>query len=325
MRASPLLLAMLAISCTAIAPPAATADWIGDYYPLVMNATWTFQNYDPPFDQYTESVFEQFEYDGHPAVRRGEDYSEHTIAHSDGLLVTVYAEVHGGVLFDYTEDVVLGEFEDGTVFEICPGGECDTLLIRRWNALDPALRAVYDIDAGFDDLVVISSYDRDYEPNLHNAILASNLPAGITPPGGAVTNIDWYQRDVGLAATRDIEAETGDFGWYYYLIDYSVVGVDDQSGTPGAVVLEQNFPNPFNPGTTIGYVLANASAVTLTIHDAAGRLVKTLDGGTQRAAGAHTATWRGLDGRGRPQASGTYFCRLRAAGRERTMRMTLVR
>jgi len=325
MRASPALVALFVIVCTLIISPAATADWIGDYYPLILNSTWTFQNYDPPFDQYTESVFEQFVYDGHPAVRRGEDYSEHTIASSDGQIVTVYAEVHGGVLFDYTEDVVLGEFEDGTMFEICPGGECDTLLIRRWSALDPALRAIYEIDPAFDDLVAISSYDRDYDSNLHNAILASNLPGGIIPPTGGVTNIDWYQRDVGLAATHDIDAETGDFGWYYYLIDYSVVGVDDAPGTPDAVVLEQNFPNPFNPRTTIRYILADAAPVTLTIHDAAGRLVRTLAGGTPRPAGVHTATWRGLDDLGRPQASGTYYCRVRAAGREQTMKMMLVR
>ncbi len=324
MRATPVIFAVLAVTVGAITPPDATADWIGDYYPLVMNATWTFQNADPPFDQYTESVFDPFEYDGHPAVRRGEDLSEHTVASSDGSTVTVYAEVHGGVLFDYAEDVVFGEFEDGTMFEICPGGECDTLLIRRWDALDPVIRDIYDIDPSLTDVVVISSYDRDYDSNIHNDILAYGLPGGIDPPTGAVTNIDWYQRDVGLAATRDIDAETGDFGWYYYLIDYAV-GVGDASGTPDAVVLHQNYPNPFNPGTSIGYVLAEAAPVTLTIHDAAGRLVKTLDGGTPRVAGHHTATWRGSDDLGRPQASGTYFCRLRAAGNERTMRMTLVR
>lgn len=317
-------LALLVICCTAILAPPAAADWIGDYFPLIMGATWTYQNADPPYDQYTESVFDQFEYEGNLAVRKGEDSYEHTIVSSDGQTVTVYAEVHGGVLFDYSQDVVLGEFSDGTCFEICPGGECDTLLIRVWDALDPALREIYDIDPGLTDLTVIASYDRDFEENVHNLILASNLPDGLTPPTGAVSNIDWYQRDVGMVATHDINAESGDLGEYYYLVNY-VVAVDDHPETPAAITLDQNFPNPFNPATTIRYTLAGHTTVSLTIHDATGGLVRTLVGGTLQDAGVHTVSWRGLDRLGRPQASGTYVCRLRAGGSEQTTRMTLIR
>ena len=110
-------------------------------------------------------------------------------------------------------------------------------------------------------------------------------------------------------------------------MDY-VVAVGDPPDTPGAVALDQNFPNPFNPATTIRYTLACTATVSLTIHDAAGRLVRTLDGGTWRGPGVYTVRWRGNDDLGRSQSAGTYFCRLLADGVARTtqtMPMTLIR
>ena len=317
-------LALLVICCTTIVAPPAAADWVGDYLPLIMGATWTYQNADPPYDQYTESVFELFEYDGNPAVRIGEGSYDHTIAFNDGYTLSVYAEVHGGVLYDYTEDLILGEFDDGSLFEICTDFGCDTLMIRVWDALDPIARDVYEIDPDLTDVILIASYNRDFGENLHNTILASNLPAGLTPPSGAVSNIDWYQLDVGMVATRVIDEETGSLGEYYYLVSHEVA-VDDGSGAPVAVVLHQNFPNPFNPATTIRYTLAESATVSLSIHDAAGGLVRTLEAGAPQTAGVYTRSWRGLDDLGRPQASGTYFCRLRATGSEQTTPMTLVR
>jgi len=320
-------LALLLVCCTTILPPVAAAEWAGDYYILILDSTWTYQNADPPYDMFTESVFDYFEYEGHLATRIGEDWNNHTIAFSDGHTVTVYAEVDEGVLHDLDPDAVLGEFSDGMSFEICPGGECDTLMIRFWDALDPTLCEVYAIDPGLTDLTVVASYDRDYDENVHNAILAWNLPDGITPPTGAVTNIDWNQLDVGMVASRGVDAESGGLYDFYDLVDY-VVAVGDHPDTPGTVVLDQNFPNPFNPATTIRYSLASTAAVSLTIHDAAGRLVRTLDGGTRREAGVHTVRWRGGYVLGRPQSAGTYFCHLRADGvarTTRTMAMTLVR
>ena len=328
MRSSPVpavgIIALLALASILILPAPAVAEWIGDYYPLTMYLHWSYQNVVPPFDTYTESVFEAIEYEGNPAVRYGENLDEHRIVHSDGQIVTVYAEVFDGVLYDYPEDTVLGEFGDGETFEICPGGYCSMMMIRDWDLLDPAMRQIYQIPTEWDDLILIILYDGDYPANDHNDIVAFDLPGGITPPSGAVSSIDWYQRGLGLVAYREVDPETGEFLEAYDLADYWVA-VEDHVPAAAPVVLLPNRPNPFNPATVIPYSLAVPAEVTLTIHDAAGRLVRAVVTAEARSAGRHSASWRGLDDRGRAVPSGVYTVRLEADGRVESRPLTLVR
>jgi len=68
-------------------------------------------------------------------------------------------------------------------------------------------------------------------------------------------------------------------------------------------------PNPFNPRTTLAFELAGKQQVTLQIHDAAGRLVRTLLH-ESRAAGKHAVPWDGKDEAGRSLASGVYYVSL---------------
>ncbi len=64
-------------------------------------------------------------------------------------------------------------------------------------------------------------------------------------------------------------------------------GVDEAMPKPDKYSLRQNFPNPFNPTTTISYNLSALSSVTLKIYDVLGREVKTLVNGRQNA-GSYT-------------------------------------
>jgi hypothetical protein len=83
-------------------------------------------------------------------------------------------------------------------------------------------------------------------------------------------------------------------------------------------------PNPFNPATTIAYSLRHTGPVRLAIHDASGRLVRTLVDGVENA-GAHEARWDGLATDGRAVASGVYFCRLVGDGACVARSLTLIR
>jgi hypothetical protein len=91
-----------------------------------------------------------------------------------------------------------------------------------------------------------------------------------------------------------------------------------------ALTLDMNHPNPFNPATTISFTLPSETEVQVSIFDAAGRLVKTLQVGTM-SAGHNGLQWNGTDERGQPVSSGVYFCCLRAEGRVMTQKLTLVR
>lgn len=90
------------------------------------------------------------------------------------------------------------------------------------------------------------------------------------------------------------------------------------------VVLSQNFPNPVARGTRIAFSLSAGGKVTLSVFDAAGRLVDTLVDGTH-SAGAHTVAWSAADRSGRPLPSGVYWYRLSTNGETRTKRMTVIR
>ena len=88
---------------------------------------------------------------------------------------------------------------------------------------------------------------------------------------------------------------------------------------PPATMLFQNFPNPFNPSTTIRYEIPEAAHVTLTVFNTLGQQVAVLQRGEQ-AAGYHEVRF---DGSQLP--SGMYFYRLKAGAYIATRRLVLVR
>ncbi len=83
--------------------------------------------------------------------------------------------------------------------------------------------------------------------------------------------------------------------------------------TPAGFELEPNFPNPFNPSTTITFSVARKSNVKITVYDELGRLVTTLVNG-EMDAGSHHTVWDGRDNQGEGVASGVYYCRMEVIG-----------
>jgi hypothetical protein len=98
----------------------------------------------------------------------------------------------------------------------------------------------------------------------------------------------------------------------------------DTTGPPAATRLCGNRPNPFNPRTEIAFELRQAGPVSLAVYDLAGRLVRTLVHDVL-PAGAHAATWDGLDRNGRTAAAGVYLIHLKADGTVDTRRVALVK
>ncbi|HVN49014.1 MAG TPA: choice-of-anchor D domain-containing protein [Bacteroidota bacterium] len=81
------------------------------------------------------------------------------------------------------------------------------------------------------------------------------------------------------------------------------------SAIPKAFQLHDNYPNPFNPSTTIKYDLPQQSTVTLKVYSLLGQEVATLVDGEQ-TAGYHQIVWMGKNDNGKIVSSGVYFLRI---------------
>ena len=97
------------------------------------------------------------------------------------------------------------------------------------------------------------------------------------------------------------------------------VGGGTESGAPRSFALLPNYPNPFNPATTITYTVASASDVTLRVYDVLGRAIATLARG-MHAPGTYSAVFDASR-----CASGVYFYRLQAGSFVSTRKMILAR
>jgi hypothetical protein len=94
--------------------------------------------------------------------------------------------------------------------------------------------------------------------------------------------------------------------------------------TPTEFALLQNFPNPFNPETTIKYNLAEGTNVSLRIYNVVGQVVRTLVAEPQ-SAGRYTVRWNGSDDRGVSVSSGIYFYELRSNGFQDVKKLMLLK
>ncbi len=117
----------------------------------------------------------------------------------------------------------------------------------------------------------------------------------------------------------------------YYLDDYSITRLDIQTGIidptleiPTEFALDPNYPNPFNPTTTIRYALKENAPVTLKIYNTLGQEVRTLVNSRQEV-GYKTVVWDGLNNRGSRVASGIYIYRLQAGDFVQVRKMILTK
>lgn len=102
-------------------------------------------------------------------------------------------------------------------------------------------------------------------------------------------------------------------------ISSAVSGEIDTGEIPESVKLNPNYPNPFNPATTISYELKEDSEVLLSIWNIVGQKVVTLVDG-MKEAGEHTANWNASE-----MPSGIYIAQLEVSGEVFIRKMTLIK
>jgi len=139
------------------------------------------------------------------------------------------------------------------------------------------------------------------------------LTAGIN--NFPVGDLDWFPSQYASWKAQ----ESAELANINNVLTTGVTAVEKTPGVPQQFQLQQNYPNPFNPTTKIEYQLPAAGHVTLRVYDVLGREMVTLASGIQDA-GVHVATFDGTR-----LASGVYFYRLTASGKDQVKKMLLTK
>ena len=178
-----------------------------------------------------------------------------------------------------------------------------------------------------------SVWSVEFDPNDSNRVFAG------TQHGVAVSydgGLNWQDYSDGLTTTdiRDVKFHPTDsrtlavatYGGGIFLHTETVTGTPGPFWKPLAT-LRPNYPNPFNPSTTLVFEVAGNSQhqVNLMVYDLRGRLVTTL-GEETLSGGRYERRWNGLDRSGQRVASGSYLAVLRVDGQTAGSRkLTLVK
>ena len=106
----------------------------------------------------------------------------------------------------------------------------------------------------------------------------------------------------------------------------AITGIDlpEKDNLEKTFQLLHNYPNPFNPITTIPYRLSKPSQVRLSIYNTLGQEIRTLVN-QEQTAGDYRVTWNGKDNQGNPVASGIYIYRLQTDNFSQEKRLTFVK
>ena len=116
----------------------------------------------------------------------------------------------------------------------------------------------------------------------------------------------------------------GGFSYIRTSVNNSELTIQDEYLLPDKYALQQNFPNPFNPITTIQFELPKQELVQIIIFDLLGHNVKRLVDGIQ-GAGLNSIVWDATNDHGQPVSAGIYIYQLQAGGFLQTRKMILLK
>jgi len=99
---------------------------------------------------------------------------------------------------------------------------------------------------------------------------------------------------------------------------------DENYNVESPFFLHRNYPNPFNPETTIEYSIKEDSRILIEIYNIKGQKVKTLIN-EFREAGYYSVIWNGKDNSNKQVASGLYFYRMKTANYNKMRKILLLK
>jgi hypothetical protein len=192
------------------------------------------------------------------------------------------------------EDTLTVEVAGTMPYDNAPGGSRPSM--AQMDSTTPTVGDIIALHESHCFIPTVSALDIDVEDLFHyvaddSAIMSLTPFDTIYFPEG---------NQVHMAITTESVA------WFLEEVHHGESGV--RPGPPAVydeLVLEQNFPNPCNPTTTIRFGLPSAGDVSLRIYDVRGRHVRTLID-ERRGSGIHLAVWDGRNNEGELAPAGVY-------------------
>ena len=161
---------------------------------------------------------------------------------------------------------------------------------------------------------------------------------GLNKNTGQITFLRRFITPLGLLGYEELTYEIIDWSTDFFVAEYisndgitfhqlrvSINYLDIHEPLPNKVELSKNFPNPFNPSTSLIVTTKNKSEGSLTIYDLMGKEVRRLFDGTFDQ-GNTKIVWNGLDNQGSQVGGGIYICQILVNGaRVKSQKMTLIK
>ncbi len=179
------------------------------------------------------------------------------------------------------------------------------------------------LDEGNENVGVFSSINGNIM-----RVLGIDLSGGlINLASGLLMNVPVQVIDPGNSGSFQFEVENliiSGPGGVEIVAQCLVSIIDIGLPAPTEFSLKQNFPNPFNPTTSIRYDIAETADANLVIYNMLGQQVRTLVSGKQDV-GYYEVVWNGLNDAGQPVATGIYIYHLQAGHYAKTMKMAFIK
>nr|MEE4269585.1 FlgD immunoglobulin-like domain containing protein [Candidatus Krumholzibacteria bacterium] len=216
---------------------------------------------------------------------------------------------------DQTVLVTLGNYLVPSIWLTRDGGQTWTDVEGNLAGDDgPSVRCAAVMPVGNEDLWLLGT-----STGLYSTILSEDEPVIWTGEAADIIgNVIVADLAVRLS---DRKVVVGTHGRGIFSV--TIPGPSDVPETLSGIHLARNYPNPFNPITTIRFRLEKAEPTRLEIFDLAGRRVRVLLD-EKRSAGDHEIQWDGRNTQGRTVSSGVYFYRLETPSGVRQEKMTLL-
>ncbi len=200
----------------------------------------------------------------------------------------------------------------------------------------PLVIKIWDDNGGFPGSLLVNpiSFPSSELAQGWNMLIIPTCERPVLTQGSFFTGIQEFVNSsaIGLDESSSGYSYTDETGWELLetgnimirtIVDSNPTGTEPEL-IPNNKPAMLNYPNPFNPETTIKFDLPESSKITLKVYNTKGQLVKTLIDNF-KTAGISTVIWNGTDNAGIQVSSGIYFYKLEASGYTEVKKMILMK